>query len=264
MRLLEDILGEGWKIYPAGGVTGKAFLAMNETGERVFIKRNSSPFLAVLSAEGIVPKLLWTKRIGSGDVLTSQEWIEGRKLQPDEIQNTCVSELLHKIHTSKPLLGLLKRIHRQPFDVRQAYMRVQKIALRYPEIERLQKAILFMGNHVEEMRHYPQVICHGDLNHHNFIQAKDNHAIYLVDWDQIKIADCCYDLAYILMYYVPKENWLEWLTLYEIESLENWEQRVMWYSCYLLFAMIEKTEHLNQKFDLILDFPQFRQILDEL
>ena len=261
---MKDILGEEWKIYPAGGVTGKAFLAINEAGEKVFIKRNSSPFLAVLSAEGIVPKLLWTKRIGSGDVLTAQEWIEGRKLQPDEIQNEYVSEFIHKIHTSKPLLTLLKRIHRQPFDVRRAYMRTQQIASHYPEVERLQKAVAFMGKYMEEMRKYPQVICHGDLNYHNFIYEKNNHALYLVDWDQIKIADCCYDLAYILMYYVPKENWSKWLTRYGFDTLENWETRVMWYSFYLMFDTIEKMEHINQKLDLILNFPQFRQVLDEL
>ena len=263
VRNLEEILGEGWKIYPAGGVTGEAFLAMNHAGEKVFIKRNSSPFLAILSAEGIVPKLLWTKRIGTGDVLTSQEWVEGHQLQPDEIQDLRVSELLHKIHTSQPLLTLLKRIYKQPFDIRRAYMRVESIAARYREDDRLQKAVDFMRVHMEKICSYPQVVCHGDLNHHNFIHAKSGE-LYLIDWDQIKIADCCYDLAYILIYYVPKAEWSEWLERYGLNLLENWETRIMWYSFYLLFDTIEKTEQAGQSVNLIIDFPQFRRLLDEL
>lgn len=40
--------------FPAGGATGDAYYA-EHNGQQLFLKRNSSPFLAVLSAEGIVP-----------------------------------------------------------------------------------------------------------------------------------------------------------------------------------------------------------------
>jgi len=56
-------LGEGWEVHPAGGATGEAYIAQYEGQNKLFLKRNSSPFLAVLSAEGIVPKLMWTKRM---------------------------------------------------------------------------------------------------------------------------------------------------------------------------------------------------------
>jgi len=76
---LEQILGDDWQVSPAGGATGEAYIA--EYGnQKLFLKRNSSPFLAVLSAEGIVPKLLWTKRLGNGDVITAQQWLEDRRI----------------------------------------------------------------------------------------------------------------------------------------------------------------------------------------
>ena len=63
MEQLEQLLGREWKISPAGGATGEAFIAVKDN-QKLFLKRNSSPFLAVLSAEGIVPKLMWTRRLG--------------------------------------------------------------------------------------------------------------------------------------------------------------------------------------------------------
>src|SRR6478736_3195113 len=77
---LEDILGSEWEITPAGGATGEAYFAKFQD-RKLFLKRNSSPFLAVLSAEGIVPKLVWTRRMENGDVITAQHWLDGRELK---------------------------------------------------------------------------------------------------------------------------------------------------------------------------------------
>ena len=76
---LKHLLGQEWEISPAGGATGEAFIAVNDD-QKLFLKRNSSPFLAVLSAEGIVPKLMWTRRLENGDVITAQHWHPGREL----------------------------------------------------------------------------------------------------------------------------------------------------------------------------------------
>src|SRR5699024_11553321 len=102
-------LSKEWNIVPAGGLTGDAYVA-EKNGQRLFLKRNSSPFLAVLSAEGIVPKLVWTKRMENSDVLTAQEWLDGRELKPDEMRQQRVADLLHKIHHSSALLHMLMRL----------------------------------------------------------------------------------------------------------------------------------------------------------
>src|SRR5690625_7775422 len=109
----EKVLSKEWKITPAGGLTGDAYFA-TKGDYRLFLKRNSSPFLAVLSAEGIVPKLVWTKRMENGDVITAQEWIDGRKLEPNEMQDHQVADLLRKIHHSSELLHMLMRLGKKP------------------------------------------------------------------------------------------------------------------------------------------------------
>ncbi|EDL62545.1 YtmP [Bacillus sp. SG-1] len=92
---MEHLFDKEWEIVPAGGATGEAFFARYQE-QKLFLKRNSSPFLAVLSAEGIVPKLVWTKRIESGDVITAQHWLNGRELNPDEMEEERAAKLLKK------------------------------------------------------------------------------------------------------------------------------------------------------------------------
>ena len=62
--------------------------------ERIFIKRNTSPFLAALSLEEIVPRLIWSKRTVSGDTLTAQEWLNGRSLKREEMCSLQVSGII--------------------------------------------------------------------------------------------------------------------------------------------------------------------------
>ena len=92
-------MDSGWRLHPIGGDTGQAYMG-TRAEERVFLKRNSSPFLAALSVEGITPRLIWTKRVGNGDVLTAQEWLNGRELNPDEMKGKTVRDILHRIHHS--------------------------------------------------------------------------------------------------------------------------------------------------------------------
>lgn len=50
----------------------------------------------MLSAEGIVPKLVWTKRLENGDTITAQQWVEGRELKPYEMEEERVAKMLKK------------------------------------------------------------------------------------------------------------------------------------------------------------------------
>lgn len=67
-------LENGWQILPIGGDTDTAYMGI-KSDQKVFLKRNTSPFLAALSLEEIAPRLIWTKRISTGDTLTAQEWL---------------------------------------------------------------------------------------------------------------------------------------------------------------------------------------------
>src|SRR5699024_11907608 len=112
---LQQAIGKEWNITPAGGLTGDAYIASKDD-RRLFLKRNSSPFLAVLSAEGIVPKLVFTKRMENGDVITAQEWLDGRELKAEEMRHPRVASLLRKIHQSSELLHMLMRPGKKPIS----------------------------------------------------------------------------------------------------------------------------------------------------
>lgn len=53
--------------------------------------------------------MIWTKRTANGDVLTAQEWLEGRLLHADEIgKRNDVIDVLYQLHHSNLLKDMLK------------------------------------------------------------------------------------------------------------------------------------------------------------
>src|SRR5690606_10458797 len=113
-----------------------------------------SPFLAVLSAEGIVPKLVWTKRLENGDVIIAQEWLNGRELQPVEMTGKRVAKLLKKIHSSVPLQTMLQRLGKSHFKPEMMLANIKLTLdnnlLNIPIVE---KSIQFLQFHLPNVHH---------------------------------------------------------------------------------------------------------------
>ncbi|WP_042354745.1 phosphotransferase family protein [Bacillus rubiinfantis] len=225
---MEHILGQEWEITPAGGATGEAFYAKYEN-QSLFLKRNSSPFLAVLSAEGIVPKLVWTKRLENGDVITAQQWLEGRELKPSEMNQELVAKLLKKIHRSEPMLSMLSRLEKSPLHPETIYQsvihEVDTETLSLPEVK---SALTFLQREANYVHCEEKAVCHGDLNHNNWLLAEDNQ-LYLIDWDEASIADPAIDLGMLLYWYIPEHNWADWLSMYGEDLTEHLRLRMKWY-----------------------------------
>lgn len=225
---MEDILGRDWEIVPAGGATGEAFFAKNKE-QKLFLKRNSSPFLAVLSAEGIVPKLVWTKRLESGDVITAQHWLNGRELNHNEMHQEKVARLLRKIHQSAPLLSMLKRMGKVTLKPEQLFDNI-KTSLDESLLneELIMKALSLLSEMMPTIICDEAVVCHCDINHNNWLVTKDDQ-LYLIDWDGAMIADPAIDLGMLLHSYIPENEWSSWLAKYGIELTEPLKQRMKWY-----------------------------------
>ncbi len=228
VTILEHLLGRDWEIIPAGGATGEAFIAINED-EKLFLKRNSSPFLAVLSAEGIVPKLIWTKRLESGDVITAQRWLNGRELKQNEMNEDQVARLLRKIHQSGPLLNMLKRLGKVPLKPEQL-LDETAVSMGKDTLSdtRVQKAFTFLRKMLQEVEFDEEVVCHCDLHHNNWLVTEDEQ-LFLIDWDGAMIADPAIDLGMILYSYIPAENWGSWLSKYGTELTDSLKKRMQWY-----------------------------------
>jgi thiamine kinase-like enzyme len=225
---LEFILGEEWEIVPAGGATGKAFFASRDE-QQLFLKRNSSPFLAVLSAEGIVPKLVWTKRLENGDVITAQKWKKGRELNPAEMGQERVAKLLKKIHRSEPMLSMLLRLGKEPVLPQNMFHQLAD-ALE-PDVENLpavKDAVLFLKKEMGSIQSGEHVVCHCDVNHNNWLLGEDSQ-LYLIDWDGAMVGDPAIDLGMLLYWYIPREDWETWLGRYGLPLTDELLLRMKWY-----------------------------------
>ncbi|WP_026092523.1 phosphotransferase family protein [Calidifontibacillus oryziterrae] len=225
-------LGEGWRVFPAGGATGEAYIAQYEGRNKLFLKRNSSPFLAVLSAEGIVPKLIWTKRMENGDVITAQHWLNGRELKPVDMNNKAVAHLLSKIHHSKELLYMLQRIGKiryEPSELLTELKRKTKPTMTCETV--IADSLAYLENELPNIYYDNQVVCHCDVNHNNWLLTNEQE-LFLIDWDGAAIADPALDLGSILYGYIPRHDWETWLKCYGIELTENLERRMKWYIIY--------------------------------
>ncbi len=227
---LKRVLGNEWDVSPAGGLTGDAYFAIRNE-ERLFLKRNSSPFLAVLSAEEIVPKLIWTKRMENGDVITAQEWVEGRELKHNEMGDQKVAELIRKIHDSQELLHMLMRLGKSPLSAEAQFQMVKRrldsidLVKLYPEVR---TALQYLEELLQVTDEQTPVVCHGDLNHNNLLMTNENN-LYLVDWDNARIADPVIDYGMVLKWYIPTEEWDNWLAKYGVTNDKNLYERMYWY-----------------------------------
>ncbi|MCP8967497.1 phosphotransferase family protein [Ectobacillus ponti] len=227
MEWLEQILGENWRVTPAGGATGDAYIAV-QGEKKLFLKRNTSPFLAVLSAEGIVPKLLWTKRMTNGDVISAQSWLSGRKLEPLEMKDRHVAQLLKKIHASPELLQMMQKLRKDPVNARGIY---EQLLLTLKDQKRdplVQRGLLYLEEQLEQVRYEELVVCHCDVNHNNWLLS-DEDELYLIDWDGAVIADPALDIGMLLYWYVPQAEWEEWLHHYGLEMTPSLLRRMKWY-----------------------------------
>ncbi|WP_246596114.1 phosphotransferase family protein [Bacillus alkalicola] len=221
-------MGEEWELLPAGGATGEAYIAQ-QGDQKIFIKRNSSPFLAVLSAEGIVPKLLWTKRLENGDVITAQRWVNSRELKSPEMKEDRVARLLSKIHRSKELLYMFKRMGNHSLLPTEFFKTLKDKALKCNlNNDLVHSSLNWLEKNVIEIDQMDHVVCHSDVNHNNWILSGDD-SLYLIDWDGAIVADPALDLAPLLYLYVPRNEWDRWLSEYGLTLTQGLKNRMRWY-----------------------------------
>lgn len=232
-------MDSGWKLHPIGGDTGHAYMGIRAE-EKVFLKRNSSPFLAALSVEGITPRLIWTKRIGNGDVLTAQEWLNGRVLTRQEMCSQSVADLVHQIHHSEHLLGMLRKVKGEVYDPETFLAEYTK------DLDESLKTNSFLNAVVDYLqvtlhlvKGVKYTVCHGDLNRKNFFLT-DHGRLYLVDWESVKIADPMADISLLLIQYIEPADWECWLEEYGVSLTEPIKARLEWYTLVNRLILIKR------------------------
>jgi len=220
----------GWNLHPIGGETGQAYMGIRDE-EKVFLKKNSSPFLAALSLEGITPRLMWTKRTGNGDVLTAQEWCNGRTLEESEMTSSNIADILIKIHQSDTLKRLLKRVGGEEVsavDLLMEYEMNLSIDLEnHPVLQEAYKFLLGslpLGYTQEDIR-----VCHADISNDNMLLSDDGE-LYIVDWDTAVLMDYLFDIGQLFARYIDRNDWEKWATKNNLNYTENEKNRILWYA----------------------------------
>ncbi|KRM19425.1 phosphotransferase family protein [Ligilactobacillus hayakitensis DSM 18933 = JCM 14209] len=238
-------IDKGWHVLPLGGNTNSAFMGIRKNEqhavEKIFLKRNTSPFLAALSLEEITPRLMWTKTMISGDTLTAQEWLNGRSVSKDEmVFDKRVKSLLYKVHHSSVLKKMLRQVGGQvkgPTEFLDEYQSDLSEELRnHPT---LIQAVFNLKQNLPEFERQQFTVCHGDLNHKNWLLS-DTDQLYLVDWESAKIADPASDLSMLMCQYVPRTDWEQWVIQYGIQVDDNLRYRIYWYSVMNLLLEIKE------------------------
>ena len=247
VNVLEQFYQLGWTLDSAGGASGEAYMA-EQDGQKLFLKRNSNPFIAALSAEGIVPKLVWTKRIETGEVVTAQHWKNGRELNEDEMNQTRVAELLHKIHGSRPLLTMLKRMEMEPITPEIMLNKINASLSREVLTHHVvRRALTYLEDHIPNLDARFFTVVHGDVNHNNWLLS-DRDELYLVDWEGAMIADPAIDIGMLLYNYVPQNKWSQWFKTYGVEESVNLNKRMKWYTVIQAIGLIQWYEYMAEIF----------------
>lgn len=246
---MEYKMDSEWALHPIGGDTGQAYMGVKEH-ERVFLKRNSTPLLAALSGEGITPRLIWSKRTPHGDVITAQEWLEGRVLTAEEMMEPEVAALLRQVHQSTNLLQMMQRIQGKEYNPEQFiedYLTHLQFDLQSNQF--LSTIVRYLQQTSELIMETGKTVCHGDLNRRNFMLSDDGE-LYLVDWESVRLADPISDLTMLLVQYVPVSRWTEWLDMYGAHVSTTMYQRMEWYSLMNCLFLIKKAHFDGRFYDM--------------
>ncbi len=249
VNVLEQFYQLGWTLDSAGGASGEAYMA-EQDGQKLFLKRNSNPFIAALSAEGIVPKLVWTKRIETGEVVTAQHWKNGRELTFDEMYEQRVANLLKKIHSSKTLLNMLKRMEMNPITPDILLNKINASLSREVLTHHvIRKALTYLEDHMPCLDPRFFTVVHGDVNHNNWLLS-DHDELFLVDWEGAMIADPAIDLGMLLYNYVPENKWPQWLRDYGTKDSIDLQKRMKWYTVVQSIGMVQWYEEQKRYKDM--------------
>ena len=249
-------LENGWQILPIGGDTDTAYMGI-KSDQKVFLKRNTSPFLAALSLEEIAPRLIWTKRISTGDTLTAQEWLNGRSLYRSEMGQKSVSDLLYKVHHTPVLKKMLIQVGGKvvtPIDLVRKYFEGLPDDLNQHPL--LNKVANYLKANQPDLKSDFYEVCHGDLNHKNWLLS-DKEKLYLVDWEAS-------DLSMLMCQYVPRKNWEQWLRQYGLEVNRDLWYRIYWYSLINLLLDVKYYHQRGRFTEMNQDILKISELINEL
>lgn len=256
---MKQTFDKDWILHPAGGDSGQAFMGQHKQ-ERVFLKRNSSPFLAALSTEGLTPRLVWSKRTSDGSTYSAQEWLPGRTLEDEEVRQPQVQALIRHYQQSNYLRAMLEKIGGERYRAPRLLAQLQTALAPALGSETLVlEALAYLEEEQEALQAAPLTVSHGDLCAENFYLADDGR-LYLVDWDNCQLADPYLDIGQLLVHYIPLAAWADWLKAYPLAIEPQSYQRLIWYAILTLLFSINQAWEAREEEALQAHFQKLKII----
>jgi thiamine kinase-like enzyme len=227
-HLLESCLGlTGWEIRkPPAGLSKISFVARS-ADKMVFLKLDvSSAYLHRLSELGITPRIL-ASGMDEGTPFIIQEYFPGHHPTALWFCNHLadVAGLMNKYHRDETLARLLKDDHR----VSTASSQVAKLDEEFRHLADSDEKTVAITVFEQLKKQFDQPVAdeltpvHTDPNQKNFLV--DGPMIQMIDWDDVVLSDPRRDSALICYWYLPENQWPEFLERLGIgysEEANNW------------------------------------------
>ena len=164
-----------WDMTPVKGGSGNAFFGKSDE-ERVFIKKNGSPFLPSIYLEDRQINHILAHLHDSKKLVESYKKLGSQIVLPEQLLEDCVRNT-EALQTNHFLSGIIEEMRKE----------------------------------IPEIKNEEVVVVHGDVNHKNWLVDDNSGKIYLVDWDTVFLSDSMVDMAHVLSHYIKPTNWSLWL-----------------------------------------------------
>jgi aminoglycoside phosphotransferase (APT) family kinase protein len=227
----------GWDIEKPTAVNKDAVIATHGD-RRVFLKLDvDGTALSRLAALCITPALL-ASGIAHDRAYAIQEYIEGS--HPDRTwfaqHLPDLAQFIRRYHTDAALTRLLAPPDPPSYadHVRQQIARLERGMqhARTPPLRTPQAGDAFhqLAKQAQRLQRAPLVPTHADPNNTNFRLVRDH--FYLLDWDDVGLSDPLRDVGLLLWWYVLRERWPEFFTVYGMAMDDALLRKVYWWSAY--------------------------------
>ncbi len=237
--ILREHFGPGaWKLAPAKQGRGAGAYVARSERHSVFVKWDVDGLaLRRLSDLGIVPTVVAVARHGDRPYII-QRYVEGT--HPDRswlgqhlagiatrIRTYQQDEELVRTLSPRRKLGHVNAVSDALTDIRAAFNHAQ------PPIFHSGRVIESLARWQKQGQRVPAgpiVPTHLDPNATNFLLSHDR--VYLIDWDEVTLSDPMRDIGPFLWWYIPRQKWHEFFTVYGMEMTDEAVRRVYWWAAH--------------------------------
>ncbi|MGT2397923.1 phosphotransferase family protein [Staphylococcus aureus] len=246
---MEQFYQLGWTLDSAGGASGEAYMA-EQDGQKLFFKTKFKSIYCGIISRRYCAKLVWTKRIETGEVVTAQHWKNGRELSSNEMKQTRVAHLLKKIHNSRPLLSMLKRMEMEPITPEIMLNKINASLSREVLTHHIvRKSLTYLEEHIPSLDSRFFTVVHGDVNHNNWLLS-DRDELFLVDWEGAMIADPAIDIGMLLTTMFHNNNRINGLKHMVFKKSLNLNKRMKWYTVIQSIGLVQWYEEQKRYKDM--------------